>query len=119
MTVLVCGGRDFDSYEMLRIALDRIHQKTPITLIVTGDARGADRLGQLWAKENGVDDSRHPADWKKDGKAAGIIRNVRMLRCHDVDLVVACRGGRGTGDMVRRAERSSIPIVRVGWDPGI
>lgn len=119
MTVLVCGGRDFNRYELLRIALDRVHQDTPITRIVSGTARGADRLGELWAYHNKVPTVRYLADWKKEGKAAGILRNARMLKEESVDLVVACRGGRGTADMVRRAEQKSIPVIRVGWDPGI
>ena len=48
-----------------------------------------------------------PADWTKHGKAAGPIRNQKMLdECPD--LVVAFPGGKGTADMVRRAMKAGI-----------
>ncbi len=114
-TVLVCGGRDYDRYELLRIALTTLHNETPITRVVSGAARGADKLGELWAQQNHVKVVRYPADWAQHGRAAGVLRNQHMLNAERVDLVVACEGGRGTADMIRRAEAQSIPIVRVGW----
>lgn len=52
-----------------------------------------------------------PADWHRDGKAAGPIRNRRMLLEGMPDLVVAFPGGRGTADMVRRARAAGIEVV--------
>jgi predicted polyphosphate/ATP-dependent NAD kinase len=45
------------------------------------------------------------------GKAAGIIRNQRMLDEGKPDLVIAFQGGDGTADMVRRANKSKIPTI--------
>jgi hypothetical protein len=50
------------------------------------------------------------AQWKKHGRAAGPIRNQRMLDKGKPDLVVAFPGGRGTADMIRRAERAGVPV---------
>lgn len=116
MTVLVCGGREFNQYELLRIELDRRHRVTPITRIISGGARGADALGELWAKHAFVSCVVYPADWKAHGRAAGARRNQRMLDSEKLDLVVACRGGKGTADMMRRAEKAGITVVRVGTE---
>jgi hypothetical protein len=53
------------------------------------------------------------AQWKKHGRAAGPIRNQRMLDEGKPDLVVAFPGGRGTADMIRRAERAGVPVQQV------
>ena len=109
MKVLVCGGRNFDDREFVRIVLDRIHKETPITGIVHGAAPGADTLAGWWATINEVPNLDYPAPWRTHGKAAGPIRNQMMLDAEKPDMVVAFPGGRGTADMVDRARRAGIP----------
>ena len=109
MRVLVCGGRDFNDREFVDIVLSRIHAETPITVIITGMARGADRLGSLWGHDRELRVIDFVADWERHGKAAGPIRNQRMLDEGKPDMVVAFPGGRGTADMVDRARRAGIP----------
>jgi hypothetical protein len=113
MTVLVCGGRDYDDADQLYFFLDQLHAERPITKIVHGAATGADTLGAMWGLVNHVFSAGYPANWKQYGKAAGMIRNQEMLAAEKIDLVVACPGGRGTADMVRRATKAGIPVRRV------
>lgn len=123
MKVLVCGGRAFDDYAMVIRVLDRIHEATPvihtldlppqarpggITLLIHGDANGADRLGGQWAALRGVPVQAFPARWQEEGKAAGPLRNQRMLDEGKPDLVVGFPGGAGTRDMLVRAERADV-----------
>jgi hypothetical protein len=54
-----------------------------------------------------------PADWKAHGRAAGPIRNQRMIDEHRPELVVAAPGGRGTADMVRRARAAGIEVFEI------
>ena len=49
-------------------------------VIISGGAKGADHLGEEWAKRNGVEVVRMPADWDQYGKSAGPIRNAEMLK---------------------------------------
>lgn len=114
MVVLVCGGRDYEDKDAVFAALDAIHAATPITRLVHGGARGADSLGALWALANGVFAAGYPAQWAQHGKAAGVIRNQQMLDSEPVELVVACPGGRGTADMVRRAKGRGVRVMTVG-----
>lgn len=113
MTVLVCGGRDYDDKTALFDALNALHAQTPIVRLVHGAARGADSLAATWALFNGVFAAGYKAQWDAYGKAAGMIRNQEMLDCEKVDLVVACPGGRGTADMVRRAVKAGVRVVHV------
>ncbi len=112
MRVLVTGGRDFNDRELLCEALDRLHAAHPFTVLIHGDANGADRLSGEWATLRGIEVEAHPADWKKHGRAAGPIRNQKMLE-EKPELVVAFPGGRGTADMVRKAKQAGLEVVMV------
>jgi hypothetical protein len=111
--VLVCGGRDFNDREAVFTYLDRLHSQKPISHIIHGAARGADTLAGEWAGWAGVTVSPYPADWGTHGKAAGALRNRAMLVEGEPNLVIAFPGGRGTADMVRRAEAAGIPVRQV------
>lgn len=114
MKVLVCGGREYwDAYRVFTV-LDALHREVGITKIVNGDAPGADRLSSLWAVLAGIAVDRYPALWEKDGRrAAGPIRNQRMLDQEQPDMVVAFPGGTGTADMVRKARRAGVTTREV------
>lgn len=119
MKVLVCGGRDFADYALGMRTLDAIHATTPITVIIHGDAPGADAMAKDWALSKGpsanICTRSFPADWDKYGKAAGPIRNQQMLEERPT-MVVAFPGGRGTADMVRRAHKAGVPVTTVLTD---
>lgn len=113
MIVLVCGGRDYEDAMTVFTTLGTIHAKTPITCIVEGGARGADRLGRHWAEARYIPVKTHEANWQRWGKAAGLRRNEEMLRLNKIDLVVAFPGGAGTADMKRRAILANIPLREI------
>lgn len=106
MRLLVCGGRHYHDEARVYATLDRLKPKT----IIEGGATGADLLAQAWAIDNEVDCETYFAEWKKHGRAAGAIRNARMLSEGKPDLVVAFPGGKGTADMVRRAQVAGIKV---------
>jgi hypothetical protein len=69
-------------------------------------------LAGKWAESQGVTVEAYPADWKKHGRAAGPIRNQRMLD-ENPDILVAFPGGKGTADMVARARKASLTVIVV------
>ena len=105
MRILVCGGRDYDDYGMVKTVLG--HWKP--TEIVEGGANGADNLAAMYAIANELPHLQYKADWKTHGRAAGMIRNKHMLENSKPDMVIAFPGGRGTTDMVTRAIEAGIP----------
>ena len=116
MRVLVCGGRDFDDARLMNSVLDRLHTENFFTVLIHGNARGADRIADAWACRRGV--PREPygvpqGEWDELGKKAGPLRNQRMLDEGKPDMVVAFPGGGGTKDMVRRAAKAGVAIHEV------
>lgn len=80
--------------------------------MIHGAARGADTLAAQWAQARGVPIEAYPANWARDGRIAGPIRNRHMLACGRPDGVVAFPGGRGTIDMVAIAEAAGLKVWR-------
>lgn len=117
MRVLVCGGRDFSDRDAVSIALspyrpEKITEPSEHILIV-GGATGADALAEEWADVWGVRKRVFLADWKLHGRAAGPVRNQRMIDEGKPDVCIAFNGGRGTADMVRRARAAGIPVHQI------
>lgn len=115
MRILVCGGRDFASAGVLEKFLDALHEgpRGPVDRLIHGGARGADTLAGEWAKQRGIDCIAYEANWALEGRAAGPIRNKRMLDEGNPDLVIAFPGGRGTANMTRQATDRGFEVIVV------
>jgi len=112
--VLVCGSRgplSKETVELVRDTLSGIRHARSFSALIHGYATGVDAQAAKWAKAAGIKTIGYMADWSRHGKAAGPIRNQRMIDTGKPDLVVAFRGGRGTADMVRRAKIAGIELL--------
>lgn len=97
--LLIAGGREFDNYPLLSKYCDKIREHYNIIEIISGTARGADRLGERYAMENNIPIKRFPADWNI-GKSAGYIRNKKMGEyCTNALIFWDCKS-RGTKHMI-------------------
>lgn len=114
MRLLICGGRDYTDKNKMYKFLDILKKNMQIDVIIEGDARGADRIAGFWARDNKIDNLKFPADWDTHGKAAGILRNRKMLDEGKPDMVIAFPGGRGTANMVFIAKEAGVEVVEVG-----
>lgn len=117
MRLIVCGGRDYADQECLFRHLDAFHKAEGVSCVISGAARGADALGELWAAARGVACVRFPANWDMHGKAAGHIRNGQMLTEGCADAVYAFPGGRGTANMVAQAKAAGVPVWTLDGPP--
>lgn len=111
MRIIVCGGRRFGNTHFAYAVLDELHAATPVTGVIDGGATGADLIGNRWAFHRGVSRTTVPAEWQEYGRAAGPLRNKKMLDLKP-DLVVAFPGGRGTENMIALAEKAGVRVVR-------
>ena len=113
MRVLVCGGRDYSNKKVLRVWLGCLHGESEIKAVIHGGAPGADSMAGEWARGMLVSEVCFPAEWDEHGKAAGPIRNAKMLSEGKPDVVLAFPGGRGTADIVQKARAAGVPVIEV------
>lgn len=110
MKVLVCGSRTVDAFACWE-RLERRLQELDFPLVVTGGARGADAVAHRCAKHLGCETRTFRAHWERDGRRAGILRNLRMLD-EQPELVIALWDGasRGTAHTISEARRRGIAV---------
>ena len=110
MRLLICGDRDWWDKSLIEQYI--ILYKPSV--IIEGNARGADRMAGEAAKEFGIELEVYPADWNTYGKAAGPIRNTQMLKEGKPDKVLAfhddIEASKGTKNMVTQARKAGIPV---------
>lgn len=113
MKVIIAGGRDFKDFELL---VHSIWDLDLVTEVVSGKARGADSLGEQWAKENNIPISAHPADWDTHGKSAGYIRNSEMADYADALLAFWDGKSKGTKHMIDLATKKGLEVKVVKYN---
>lgn len=106
--ILVCGGRTYVNIRRVYSVLGAFKPDE----IVEGGADGADKFARSWAARSQVICHTYPARWRAEGRAAGPIRNGRMI-AEKPGLVIAFPGGDGTADMVRQARQKKVPVLEV------
>lgn len=114
-SVAIIGSRDFKDYEKLKITIPFIIPIKDIEKIVSGGARGADKLAELFAKENKIPIEIYKAEWENYGKSAGMIRNKEII--NNCDMVIAFWDGesKGTKNSLKYAKKmeKKIKIIKV------
>jgi len=109
--VIIAGGRDFKDYALLSNTMNHLlsNIKDDIT-VVCGKARGADTLGEQYAKEHGYMVQYFPADWERYGKAAGYIRNTEMAKNADALVAFWDSHSLGTRHMIEIARKHGLNV---------
>lgn len=110
--IIIAGTRTFNDYEQLYVRVTMLISRIPRNEIeiVSGGAKGADQLGEQYAKHKGYALKIFPADWKQLGKSAGYIRNKEMAE-YATHLIVFWDGkSKGTKHMIDLAEKCNLKI---------
>jgi hypothetical protein len=118
MKLAIIGSRDFTDYALLKETLAKV--KSPIELIVSGGAKGADTLGENYAIEHGIPTKIHIPQWYPDGKydkSAGFKRNRLII--NDADCVIAFWDGqsKGTKSSIDLAQSQGKIVHTVYFEP--
>lgn len=93
MKVLLCGSRTIDDPAVVSRAVEQSGIRP--TQIISGGARGVDRLAGEYATAKGIEFIEYLADWAKYGKRAGFLRNYAMVGA--ADAVIAVWDGTSAG----------------------
>ena len=119
MKVIIAGSRTFTDYALLKDTLDELAFRTyPFDFsieIVSGTARGADKMGEQWAKENGKVIHEFKPDWDGLGKSAGYRRNEDMAKFADAAICFWDGTSRGTKHMIDLAKQYKLKLKIVRY----
>ena len=107
MKLAVVGSQTFSSYDTLSIVLDEIRKLYEITVIVSGGAKGADSLAEIYAADNNITTDIYPAEWDKYGKGAGFIRNKTIWDNSDLGVAFWDGKSKGTAHSFKLSEKQS------------
>lgn len=72
MKVLICGSRNINDPALVSQAVSQ--SGTIPTHIISGGARGIDKLAADYAASQGIEFTEYPADWDRYGKRSAIMR---------------------------------------------
>lgn len=108
MKIIIAGSRTITCKWIMADAV--VQSGFVITEVVSGTAKGADKLGEEWAMEHGVPIKQFPADWDKHGKSAGYKRNVIMANYADCLIAIWDGKSKGTEHMIKIAHDKGLSI---------
>jgi hypothetical protein len=118
MRLLVCGGRNYENWDLMKDVLDNFLQNNNIDVLIEGEAKGADSMAREWAEDRGIPVMKFPANWMKYGRAAGPLRNKQMLNDGKPHYAFAFYDrpraeSRGTANMVGQLKAAGIPVEEI------
>lgn len=108
MKVVIAGSRDITSPSSVAQAIRE--SGFDISEVVSGGARGVDKLGEQWAGFNLIPITRFIANWNSEGKAAGIIRNHKMALYADALIAIWDGKSKGTKHMILDMQKTGKPV---------
>lgn len=108
MKIIIAGSRSISNIDEVRKAV--IDSGFKISEVVSGRARGVDRLGERWAAENKIPIRQFPAFWEKYGKSAGFLRNKEMVEYADGLIAVWDGKSAGTEHTILLAEKKGLKV---------
>ena len=108
MKIAVIGSRTFDDQIQLNKELSEVFKDGDC--LVSGGAKGADKLAEDWCRENDFECEIIYPDWQKHGQSAAFKRNHTIIEM--ADSVVAFWDGqsKGTKHSIDLAKQKGIDV---------
>jgi hypothetical protein len=111
--------RDWQSYwALVERARAHVRALPPGTILVSGGARGIDLEAEREAKRCGLNVEIHYPRWREDGRAAGYMRNLDIVRASDRVSAFWYARTRGTRHTITCAVDMGKPLLvhdERGW----
>lgn len=116
MRVIIAGSRHITDADLLEASVE--DSDFDITEVVSGGAKGVDRLGEDYARQEGISITRFPARWERHGRSAGPIRNGEMAEYADALIAIWDGNSSGTRNMLTQAYRADLKMYLLKTDTG-
>ena len=112
MKVIIAGSRSITDYLVLVQVMGWANKDGLwANEVVSGGARGVDKLGERLAKDYNWKLTVFPADWDRHGKKAGIMRNIEMGNYADWLLAIWDGQSVGTKHMISYMKSINKPVL--------
>ena len=118
MKLALIGSRDFTDYESFKLAVLKVLSEDfkimvgEISHIVSGGAKGADKLAERFADEFGIEKEIYPVTkeaYRLYGRAAPLKRNAQIVHAATHLIAFPSRSGSGTQYTFNLASEKGIP----------
>lgn len=117
MKVIIAGSRSFSNEKALTLTMAAIARFEaakyggPITKIISGGAKGPDRVGELEAKRREIPLEVLKPEYDKYGRRAPLVRNAEMAAISDALIAVWDGVSRGTKHMIDCARDRNLTVL--------
>lgn len=115
--LIIAGSRNFNNPELLDREVDKFILKIQENLgygvpveIVSGGARGADKIGECYAKLRKLPVKIFKADWDGKGREAGHIRNEEMAKYANYCIIFNVSRSPGSVSMEKLAKKYNLGL---------
>lgn len=106
MRVLVSGSRSISDPALVEQAITE--SGFPITTLLSGGARGVDRMAEAWAERHGIPIERIKPDWKRHGRGAGFKANEALISRAEAVVAIWDGVSKGTKSVLELAKSSKL-----------
>lgn len=108
MKTIIAGSREGVKLEDVVYAVENCGWT--ISEVVSGCARGADKMGEEIASALNIPVARFPANWKLYGRRAGYRRNEQMAENAEALIAVWDGQSKGTMHMINIASQKGLKV---------
>ncbi|HYX32553.1 MAG TPA: DUF2493 domain-containing protein [Oligoflexus sp.] len=111
MKIIVCGSQDYQDQHLLTKTLREYTRRHKVSVIVLGQAIGAETMAAEWAMQNNIRLSIVPTNRKIQGAEGSVERNTRIIDSNrDAAAVLHFMGCANSEDLCQRALLSNIVV---------
>lgn len=109
MNLSVIGSRTFNNYQLLEEEI--LYHQLNIGKIISGGAKGADTLAEIFAKKHDIETLILKPEWNLYGKSAGYKRNVDIINKCDICIAFWDGESKGTKHSIDIANNLKKPLI--------
>ena len=125
--VIIAGGRDFDDYDLLdKKCTKLLANKHPNIIIISGMAKGADKLGEIFVAYHRYEIKRFKADWDNIDTTACLLRYNRFKQPYNAlagnirnkemgeysDAAIIFHNGRSKGNNIMKKLNKPYRVIK-------
>lgn len=123
MKVIIAGSRNIPKtvqHCLIDSSLTELFSQFGIvvTEVVSGTAKGGDKVGEERAKLNNIPIKKFPANWDEYGKRAGYLRNAEMAEYGEFLVAIWDGKSKGTKHMIDIAYKKGVPAKTIRFKQG-